>query len=425
MRVVHIGYKYGLNNTGGAAIAATRLHKTLLRHGVESHYVCVWQCEEGKNVHVLPRTNSIVRRLYFFATRCLRGFFKFTHWRKSIPLNIVPMFGLEKLLDKIRPDVVHVHWINADVVSFKQLANIKCKVVVNLHDLFMINIMEPHPGSDKRYVYGLTRENSSLFERWLFNRKLQLMQKLSPVFIGPSKWVCDCAKKSIIGKGCQGYAIPNIIDAAFRCRPELKAHNDKFIILFGAYGGRKNLFKGFSDLERALSMLPERIKDNSELWIFGEEAHDCKTSGVKTQFVGNVSSRSDLVALYNQADVFAFPSVQETQGMTKIEAMLCGLPVIAFDRTACAEGIVNSVSGWVVDDGDVKAFADSLIKQYEMASSCFSAEPICMEIAQRAKAMFGEDEVFSQILKVYRMVVYGRERDCQGNRQSNGNKTEC
>ena len=82
------------------------------------------------------------------------------------------------------------------------------------------------------------------------------------------------------------------------------------------------------------------------------------------------------------------------------------------------------MSGWVVDDGDVKAFADSLIKQYEMASSCFSAEPICMEIAQRAKAMFGEDEVFSQILKVYRTVVYGRERDRQGNRQNNGNETE-
>ena len=102
MTVVHIGYKYGQNNTGGAAIAATRLHKTLLARGIESHYVCVWQCEDGKNVHVLPRIDSFARQLYFFVTRGLRGFWKFTRWRKSIPLNIIPLFGLEKLLNTIK-----------------------------------------------------------------------------------------------------------------------------------------------------------------------------------------------------------------------------------------------------------------------------------------------------------------------------------
>ena len=402
MIVVHIGYKYGQNNTGGAAIAATRLHKMLLACGIESHYVCIWQCEDGENVHVLPRIGSVARRLYFFATRSLRGFWKFTHWRRSIPMNIIPLFGLEKLLNQIRPDIVHVHWINADVMSFEQLAKIRCKVVLNLHDLFMINAIDAYPGSDQRYINGLTRENSSFIERWLFGRKFRLVHKIKPVFVGPSKWVCDCVKKSFIGKSCRAYAIPNIIDLAYRYSPEARLPHDKFIVLFGAYGGRRNPSKGFIDLEKALSLLPDGIKEKFELWVFGEEAQDCEIGGVNAKFLGNVSSTPDLARLYNTADVFAFPSVQETQGMTKIEAMMCGLPVVAFDRTACAEGIEDGVSGWVVKDANIKGFAESLTKQFEIATSCLDKDEIHRLVAQRSKELVSAVAIQESMLRVYR-----------------------
>ena len=64
--------------------------------------------------------------------------------------------------------------------------------------------------------------------------------------------------------------------------------------------------------------------------------------------------------MYHDGDIFAFPSKTETQGMVKIEAMLCGLPVVAFDRTACPESIEHGVNGWVAADGDRKGFADGL-----------------------------------------------------------------
>ena len=140
MKVVHIGYKYGLNNTGGAAIAATRLHNALLAHGVESHYVCIWQCEEGVNVHVLPRMGGMLRWIYFLLTKTLRGFWRFTSWRQSIPLNLIPMYGLESLLDNIRPDIVHVHWIKADVISFSQLAHLKKRITLTDRYLLLVKL---------------------------------------------------------------------------------------------------------------------------------------------------------------------------------------------------------------------------------------------------------------------------------------------
>ena len=64
MRIVHLATYYGLNNTGGAAMASTRLHNALVAAGVDSHYVCAEQVEKGANVRELPKRGSVTRRFY-------------------------------------------------------------------------------------------------------------------------------------------------------------------------------------------------------------------------------------------------------------------------------------------------------------------------------------------------------------------------
>ena len=408
MKIVHIGYKYGLNNTGGAAIAATRLHKELLERGIESHYVCILQCEDGVNVHEMPRRGIVLRKTYLLLTKMLRGIWKFTAYRRSIPLNILPMIGLEQLLAKIKPDVIHIHYTNFDVMSFRQLGNLKCRVVINLHDLFLINIIEPHPAADRRYICGLTMKNSTWIERWLFDRKRKSIDRLRPCFIGPSAWVCECARQSIIGRNLASNVISNLVDKKYVYDSHLSKWHEKFVILFGAYGGRKNRYKGFSDLEEALGLLPEAVKDDCELWIFGEDAPDCFTRGIKTIFKGNVSSSEALRNIYHSADVFAFPSRQETQGMTKMEAMLCGLPVVAFDRTACAEGIVHKGTGWVADDGNIQQYADGIYYFYrESKGPSYSGTR--SRVACQARLQWDTDTIVSAVLSVYRNVESGHK----------------
>ena len=147
MRVAHIAYQYGLNNTGGAAIASTRLHQALLAHGIDSHYVCVHAREVGENVHEMPQ--GWRRKIFLTLTKLLRGVWKFTPYRKSICLNLVPMFGLEKLLKEIKPDVVHVQWLNADVASYEQISKLPYPVVFNLHDL---NLVLPEGGGTQPII---------------------------------------------------------------------------------------------------------------------------------------------------------------------------------------------------------------------------------------------------------------------------------
>ena len=404
MRVAHIAFQYGLNNTGGAAIASTRLHQALLKHGVDSHYICVYAREKGENVHELPR--GWKRRIFILLTKLTRNFWKRTPYRKAIPMNVIPLFGLEAELKKIQPDVVHVQWLNADVASFGQLAKLPYKMVFNLHDLFVINSIAPYPCADRRFVTGFDKTNSTRLERWLFNRKRRMIAGLQPSFIGPSEWVCNECRASIIGKGHSAYAIPNLLDPTFeqhctvRVPADSPSDNPRFIILFGAYGGRGNRLKGFDDLVQALKLLPSEMKAQIELHIFGESAADCEIEGVHTHFLGPVSDPSKLIKIYQSADVFAFSSREETQGMTKVEAMLCGLPVIAFNRTACAEGIEHGVTGWIAPNNDFVAYAEGLSYYFAAWKSGVNSA-FRTSIAVSTADRYQTDALVKEICRVY------------------------
>lgn len=417
MRVAHIAFQYGLNNTGGAAIASTRLHQALLKHDVESHYICVYAREKGENVHELPR--GWKRRIFILLTKLTRNFWKLTPYRKAIPMDVIPLFGLEAELKKIQPDVVHVQWLNADVASFGQLAKLPYKMVFNLHDLFVINSIAPYPCADRRFVTGFDKTNSTRLERWLFNRKRRMIATLQPSFIGPSEWVCNECRASIIGKGHSAYAIPNLLDPTFeqhctvRVPTDSPSENPRFIILFGAYGGRGNRLKGFDDLVQAFKLLPTEMKAQSELHIFGESAADCIIEGIRTHFLGSVSDPSELIKIYHSADVFAFPSREETQGMTKVEAMLCGLPVIAFNRTACAEGIEHGVTGWIAPNNDFAAYAEGL-SHYFAAWKSGELSPAQGMIASAALNRFRTDSLVKEIGHAYLRLANSASCDAGG-----------
>ena len=63
-------------------------------------------------------------------------------------------------------------------------------------------------------------------------------------------------------------------------------------------------------------------------------------------------SYQDLPALYNQAGVFVFPSHVEAFGLTCVEAMSCGRPVVATCLASGPELVEDGVSGLLADPRD-------------------------------------------------------------------------
>ncbi len=69
-----------------------------------------------------------------------------------------------------------------------------------------------------------------------------------------------------------------------------------------------------------------------------------------------------LPAVYNMADVFALPSVQEGQGIAFLEAEASGKPVVAFDVSAVAEAVADGRSGLLMELGDSEKLGDAILR---------------------------------------------------------------
>ena len=68
-----------------------------------------------------------------------------------------------------------------------------------------------------------------------------------------------------------------------------------------------------------------------------------------------------LVALYQAADVFVFPSLIETFGIVIVEAMAAGLPIIVSDAPGCRDVVRHGEDGMMVPARDADALAMSIL----------------------------------------------------------------
>ncbi len=122
----------------------------------------------------------------------------------------------------------------------------------------------------------------------------------------------------------------------------------KFILTVGAVGAGNDR-KNAKALVEAYARLPKHLQNEYQLVIIGS-ADDIAKLAMK-EFTRNLSlgddrilitghiSERDLVSLYNQTELFVFPSLHEGFGLPALEAMRCGVPVIGSNTSSIPEVI--------------------------------------------------------------------------------------
>jgi glycosyltransferase involved in cell wall biosynthesis len=155
-----------------------------------------------------------------------------------------------------------------------------------------------------------------------------------------------------------------------------------YILFVGKCSARRNI----PQLITAFARLKQSAHIPHGLLLFGPNHLDlplaelCRTLGVEGDVVqtdGVVAHHTDLVPVYSAADVFVHPSEYEGWSMTTVEAMACGVPVIATDRGGLGE--VARGHALMVSDPSVDALADAI-------GRVLSDSALHADLAARARA---------------------------------------
>jgi glycosyltransferase involved in cell wall biosynthesis len=125
----------------------------------------------------------------------------------------------------------------------------------------------------------------------------------------------------------------------------------------------------------------------------------------RVNFLG-LLSREGVRKAMQEAHLFVLPSSYETFGVAYIEAMACGLPVIA-TRCGGPEGFVTPDVGYLVPQSDENALATTIHDVF-VNYHRFDGNEIRCYVVRR----FGSDAVAKKLITIYERVVSRRAMGC-------------
>jgi glycosyltransferase involved in cell wall biosynthesis len=181
---------------------------------------------------------------------------------------------------------------------------------------------------------------------------------------------------------------------------------ERYLLYLGGFDQRKNL----STLLRAFALLVNRqpqarlvIAGQVPAWdgpLFPDPRRLVRELGVEERvvFTGWVPEE-DKPALYSGATAFVFPSLYEGFGLPAVEALACGTPIIASDRSSLPE--VVGEGGILVEPTDAKALAEAM--EMLLVDDALRAELRQRALTQASK--FSWKQTALETLAVYRKVV--------------------
>jgi glycosyltransferase involved in cell wall biosynthesis len=285
-------------------------------------------------------------------------------------LNIFSSNTIKKI-EKIKPDLVNLHWINNELISIKEISKIKMPIVWTFHDMWPMCGGE-HYSDSNRYKLGYDQVSKDNNERgidlnlFLWRRKKKFWSSKIDHIVCGSKWLKDKTNESDLFKNCKTTIIHPALDLSewfpvekMIAREILGLPKNKKILLFMSTNGTKDIRKGFNFIKSLNKSFFEKNQDTVILSI-GQESGlklNNRTISINKSFSGDPIS---LKLLYSAADMLLVPSLIEAFGQVAIEAASCGTPSVAFKNTGVEDAIKHKDTGYLASYMDQKDFEQGI-----------------------------------------------------------------
>ena len=127
--------------------------------------------------------------------------------------------------------------------------------------------------------------------------------------------------------------------------------------------------------------------------------------------VAFVGEEQDLVPILSAADLFLLPSAQESFGLAALEAMACGVPVVASHVGGLPEIIEDGVTGFLCPPDGVDAMAD---RSVEILTDVTRHASIARAAAEAVRSRYCADLIVPLYEDAYRDVLRGRAEPLSG-----------
>lgn len=391
MKIVQINTTCGVGSTGKICLEISQM----LTDRKTENYI-LYSSEKSEYSFGIKYSNILSVKLQALYSRIAGNYgFEAKHTTKK----------LIKILEKIKPDIVHIHNIHSHACNLEILFNYirinNIKTYWTFHDCWAFTGYCPHfdmMGCDKWKTECNNCPQSGQFSwffdrsKHLFNQKEQIISNLDLTIITPSEWLAGLVKQSFL-KDYPVKVINNGIDLSifkptksnFREKYNI---DDKFIILGVAYGW--GIRKGLD----VFCKLSEQLENNKyKIVLVGTDDNVDKRLPDNIISIHRTKNQTELAEIYTAADLFVNTTREENYPTVNMEAIACGTPVLTFDTGGSPE-ILDNACGSIVPKDDVNAMFKEIIR-------ISSDKPYSVDACLNKAKEFNMNDRFSEYIKLY------------------------
>lgn len=401
--------------TGGAAIAAGRLTEALKSHGIKAKMLVRDKQTDRISTVALGGGWKQVRKFVWERVVIWIN----SHFRRERLFSVdIANTGndITRLPEFKEADLIHLHWINQGMLSLKVIRKILASgkpVVWTMHDMWACTGICHHARTCTAFhsecgacpmIYSQKRKDLSTR---IFRQKQRLYASGGIHFVTCSHWLEGMAKQSALLANQPVSVIPNPISTTLfhpmkqtEARQKLALPTEGKLILFGSVK-LTDKRKGIDYMVEACRLLAKQhpaLKEQLALVAVGMHAAELQPLvPFKVHNMGYVREEHQLAEIYNAADLYVIPSLDENLPNTIMEAMACGTPCVGFPTGGIPEMIDHLKNGYLTKEHSAEQLAEGI---YTLLTTP-AYESLSHEAVAKVNACYSERSVANQYGQLY------------------------
>ncbi len=364
---------------GGSGVVATELGKALAAKGCEVHFIS----------YALPhRLNNFVENVIFHEVELgTYPLFEHSLYGLALTSKMVEVVEYEKL------DLLHVHYAIPHATSaylanqILKKENRGTKIITTLHgtDITLVGLEPSFLPLVKFSIEesdGVTAVSRFLKEKTITNYNIKKEIEVIHNFIDTNVF------KPVCNEQFKKHVAPN--------GEKILVHTSNF-----------RQVKRVPDTIRILKEVQKKIPARLVLVGDGPERSEserlARELGVQkdVMFLGK---QDGLAEILSSADLFLMPSQSESFGLSALEAMACGIPVISSSVGGLPELVRHNETGFIAEIGDIERMAKYAIELLKNEKKYKFFSENCLDLAQNS---FAKELVIPKYVEYYEKVLNG------------------